>query len=220
MQKLWDQVDEYFARALSPDDDALTHALTASAAAGLPAIAVTPNQGKLLAMLVRVRGAKRILEIGTLGGYSTIWMARALPKDGKLVTIEISEKHADVARRNLERAKVADRVEIVVAPALDALADMKKQRAEPFEFVFIDADKANIDRYFRASLELSARGAVIVVDNVVREGAVVDAKSKDANVQGVRRLTEFLTITPRATGTAIQTVGTKGYDGFIIATVG
>src|SRR5919109_1259577 len=119
MQKLWDQVDEYFAHALSPDDGALTQALTASAAAGLPAIAVTPNQGKLLAMLVRIRGATRVLEIGTLGGYSTIWMARALPKDGTLVSIEISEKHADVARKNLERAKVADRVEIVVAPALD-----------------------------------------------------------------------------------------------------
>ena len=219
MQKLWDQVDEYFARALSPDDDALTRALSDSASAGLPAIAVTPNQGKLLAMLVRIRGAKRVLEIGTLGGYSTIWMARALPKGAKLVTIEISEKHADVARKNIERAKVADRVEIIVAPALDALAELKKKRADAFDFVFIDADKANIDRYFRESLELSSRGAIIVVDNVVREGAVVDAKSKDANVQGVRRLTEFLTITPRATATAIQTVGTKGYDGFIVATV-
>jgi predicted O-methyltransferase YrrM len=219
MESLWDDVDEYFARHLAPSDDALNGALTASSEAGLPAISVTATQGKLLHLLARIRGARRILEIGTLGGYSTIWLGRALPPGGRLITLEIDPGHAAVARQNLERAGLSDRVEVWVAPAEASLARLAADRAEPFDLVFIDADKASGDVYFRAALGLSRLGTVIVVDNVVRKGDVVDAESDDPNVLGIRRLTELLASERRVSTTAIQTVGSKGYDGFVLALV-
>ena len=219
MEPLWDKVDEYFAEHLSASDDVLDAALAASAAAGLPAISVTPNQGKLLQLLARIRGARRILEVGTLAGYSTIWMGRALPRDGELITLEIDPTHAAVARENLERAGLSDRVEVWVAPAADSLAKLVADRVQPFDLVFIDADKASIDSYFVAALNLSRAGTVIVVDNVARKGEVIDAESTDASVQGVRRLVDLLSRDRRVSATAIQTVGSKGYDGLIIAVV-
>jgi predicted O-methyltransferase YrrM len=219
MEALWDDVDRYFAEHLAPDDAVLEAALAASAAAGLPAIAVTPTQGRFLEILARLASAKRMLEIGTLGGYSTIWMARALPRDGKLISLEIDAKHAAVAKANIDRAHLSDRVEIVVAPALDTLSRLAKERPKPFDLVFIDADKANIDKYFVASLALAHVGSVIVIDNVVRKGEVLDDKSADANIQGVRRVVDLLSREPRVTSTAVQTVGSKGHDGFILGVV-
>jgi predicted O-methyltransferase YrrM len=219
MEPLWDKVDEYFAEHLSPPDAILDAALAASTAAGLPAISVTPSQGKLLQLLAQLRGARRILEVGTLAGYSTIWMGRALPPDGELITLEIDPTHAAVARENLERAGLSDRVEVRVAPAAESLAKLVTDRVQPFDLVFIDADKASIDSYFVAALGLSRAGTVIVVDNVARKGEVIDAKSADASVQGVRRLVDLLSRDRRVSATAIQTVGSKGYDGLIIAVV-
>jgi predicted O-methyltransferase YrrM len=219
MEPLWDKVDEYFAEHLSASDDVLDAALAASAAAGLPAISVTPNQGKLLQLLARIRGARRILEVGTLGGYSTIWMARALPRDGELITIEIDSTHAAVALKNIERAGLSDRVKVLVAPAAKSLAKLATDGVQPFDLVFIDADKASIDSYFVAALNLSRAGTIIVVDNVARKGEVIDAESTDASVQGVRRLVDLLARDRRVSATAIQTVGSKGYDGLIIAVV-
>lgn len=219
MESLWSQVDEYFHHHLDPQDDILDDALAASAAAGLPAISVTPSQGKLLQLLARILGARRILEIGTLGGYSAIWMARALPEGGRLVSLEIERVNADVARRNIERAGLSDRVEIVLAPAATSLAKLAADRVPPFDLIFIDADKASNDAYFRASLELSRAGTIIVVDNVVRHGDVIDGETEDASVRGVRRLAELIAKETRVSATAIQTVGSKGYDGFILALV-
>ncbi|HEY4217389.1 MAG TPA: O-methyltransferase [Gemmatimonadaceae bacterium] len=219
MNDLWTSVDNYFADQLLPKDAALDHALVTSEAEGLPAISVTPNQGMFLQLLARTTGARRILEIGTLGGYSTIWLARALPTDGRLITLEINPHHAAVAQRNLERAGVTDRVEIRVAPAADTLNEFANQANEPFDFVFIDADKVSTDQYFEASLALSHPGTVIVVDNVVRGGAVADANSDDVNVQAVRRFVAGISDDSRVTSTAVQTVGSKGYDGFILAIV-
>jgi len=219
MESLWKNVDEYFVEQLSPSDEALEHALAASVAAGLPAIAVAPNQGKLLNLLVRMRNARRVLEIGTLGGYSTIWMARALPSDGQLVTLELDPAHAEVARKNVDRAGLGDRVHILVGPASESLAKLAAAHTEPFDFVFIDADKARTEQYFRAALGMSHVGTTIVVDNVVRQGDVLDAATNDANVQGMRSVTEFLSREPSVSATAIQTVGSKGYDGFILALV-
>jgi predicted O-methyltransferase YrrM len=218
-QEQWTAVDQYFIRALDPPDPALESALAASDAAGLPPIQVTANQGKLLHLMVRMCGARRILEIGTLGGYSTIWLARALAPGGSLVTLELDEKHAAVARENVKRAGVADAVEVVVGPAIETLPRLAAAGGEPFDFTFIDADKANIAEYFRWSLRLSRVGSVIVFDNVVRKGAVVDADSADPNVRGVRRLVEALAAEPRVTATVIQTVGGKGWDGFAVAVV-
>jgi predicted O-methyltransferase YrrM len=212
----WAEVDDYFAAAVLSPDPVLDAALADSEAAGLPSIAVAPNQGKLLNLLARLAGARSILEIGTLGGYSTIWLARALPAGGKLVTCEYERKHADVARANLARAGFGDDVvDIRVGAALDTLPTLDG----PFDFVFVDADKANLDNYVREALKLSRPGTTIVVDNVVRGGAVVDAGSTDPNVQGVRRMAELIAAEPRLDATAVQTVGGKSYDGFLLALV-
>src|SRR4051812_2404223 len=215
----WSEVDRYFSDSLLPRDQILDDALEATAAAGLPAIAVSPNQGKLLQILAQIIGARSILEIGTLGGYSTIWMARGLKSGGKVVTLEIDEKHADVARSNFVRAGLKDVIELVVGNALETLPRLAAERRGPFDFIFIDADKQSIPTYFEWALKLSRRGTVIVVDNVVREGAVTDPQSTDASVQGVRRFVEQLAADTRVSGTAIQTVGVKGYDGFAIVRV-
>lgn len=219
MEPLWEKVDQYFVEPLSLSDDVLDAALAVSLAAGLPPISVTPHQGKLLQLLVRIHGARRILEVGTLGGYSAIWVGRALPPDGELITLEIDSAHAAVAQRNLERAGLSDRVHVWVAPAAESLAKLTADHVKPFDLIFIDADKASIDSYFVAALGLSRLGTVIVVDNVVRKGEVINADSDDPNIQGIRRLTELLSRERRVSATAIQTVGSKGYDGFILAVV-
>ena len=215
----WADVDDYFTEHLLPADDVLRDVLETNVAEGLPPIAVTPPQGKLLHLLARACGAKRILEIGTLGAYSTIWLARALPPGGRLITLEIDPHHADVARRNLERAKVSERVEVRLGRAADLL-DAMQGVAEPFDFVFVDADKASSDVYFKAVLTLSHPGTVIIVDNVVRSGKVADAKSEDEDIRGIRRMTEWLATQPTISATAIQTVGGKSYDGFLMAIIG
>ena len=218
-QEQWTAVDDYINSLVVPSDPALDAAVEASAKAELPAIAVTPNQGKLLHILARLVSARRILEIGTLGGYSTIWLARTLPADGRLFTLEIDPKHAEVARKNVERAGLGKKVELRLGPAIETLKRLAAEKQGPFDLSFIDADKASIPDYFKWSLQLSRPGSLIVVDNVVRKGAVIEAASKDADVQGVRRLNEMLAKEPRVTATTIQTVGSKGYDGFTIALV-
>lgn len=218
-QDLWTAVDRYVSGLLSPHDPALDAALKASAAAGLPEIQVSTNLGKLLHLLARIRGARAILEIGTLGGYSTIWMARALPKDGRLITLELDPKHAEVARANIARAGLQGIVDLRLGRALDTLPALAREGAGPFDLIFIDADKPSIPEYFTWSLKLSRRGSLIIVDNVVREGAVIEADSTDESVRGVRRFLEMMSAEPRVSATAIQTVGTKGYDGFSIALV-
>jgi predicted O-methyltransferase YrrM len=219
----WSAVDEYIAEQLLARDDALEAALRLSEDAGLPAINVSPPQGKLLMMLAQMHGARRVLEIGTLGGYSTIWLARGLPPDGRVVTLEVDPKHAKVATANVARAGLADRVEILVGPALETLPRLEAQAtaagSRPFDLVFIDADKPNNPGYFAWALKLSRKGSVIIVDNVVREGAVIDGASTDERIRGTRRLFEMLAAERRVTATAIQTVGTKGYDGFAMALV-
>jgi predicted O-methyltransferase YrrM len=220
-QEKWTAVDRYITEKLVPADPALEAALEANAAAGLPSIDVAPNQGKLLHLLALTKGARRILEIGTLGGYSTIWLARALPAGGTLVTLELSPKHAAVARANLERAGVAELVEIRVGAALDSLAKLvgEGEGAEAFDMIFIDADKQNIPEYMGWAIQLAKPGSLIVTDNVIRDGAVIDPDSADTAVQGVQRMFEMLAAEPRLTATAIQTVGSKGYDGFAMAIV-
>jgi predicted O-methyltransferase YrrM len=213
--KIWDDVDRYLTETLVQPDAALDAALQASDAAGLPAISVSAAHGKLLWILARLVDAKRVLEIGTLGGYSTIWLARGMASGGHLVTLEAVEKHALVARANLERARVAMMVDVRVGPALDTLPSVQG----PMDLTFIDADKQNNADYFRWALKLSRPGSVIVVDNVVRDGKVVDERSRDASVLGVRKLNELLTAEKRVSATAIQTVGSKGYDGFTVALV-
>jgi predicted O-methyltransferase YrrM len=215
----WTAVDRYLADLLIAPDAALEAALQDSTAAGLPAISVTPNLGKLLYLLARVQGAKNILEFGTLGGYSTIWLARALPPGGRLITLEAEPKHAEIARKNIARAGLSDVVEVRVGQALDLLPGVAADMRAPFDFVFIDADKPNNPKYFARSLELCRAGSLIIVDNVIRDGAVIDEKSSDASVQGVRRMNEMLRDEKRVTVTALQTVGSKGYDGFAIALV-
>jgi len=215
----WQAVDRYIADTLIGRDAALDAAVAASDAAGLPQIAVAPNQGKLLHLLALVRGAKRILEIGTLGGYSTIWLARALPAGGRLITLEADETHARVARSNIERAGLGVDVEVRLGPALETLPRLAAEGAGPFDLTFIDADKPNIPAYFEWSLKLAAPGGLIVVDNVIRDGAVADASSTDPSVLGVRRLNEMLRDEPRVTATTIQMVGSKGYDGMTVVLV-
>jgi predicted O-methyltransferase YrrM len=219
MQERWTAVDRYISDLLVKPDAALEAALADSAAAGLPPISVSVSQGKLLYILAKLQGARNILEVGTLGGYSAIWMARALPAGGRLVTLEIDAKHAAVARANLARAGVADIVELRLGPALETLPKLAAERRGPFDLVFIDADKPSNPEYFQWALKLSRPGSLIVVDNVVRDGAVLDAASKDASVQGVRRLNALMAAEPRVSATAIQTVGSKGYDGFAVALV-
>ena len=218
-QAQWSAVDRYITGLLLPTDAALDAALAASDAAGLPAIAVSPPQGKLLQLLARSVGAKRVLEIGTLAGYSTLWLARALPADGRVVTLELDPKHAQVARANFARAGLDAMIELRLGRALDTLPQLAAEGAAPFDLTFIDADKANIPEYFRWALQLSRRGSLIVVDNVIRDGAVIDAASADPSVRGVRRMNELLATEPRVSATAIQTVGSKGYDGFALALV-
>lgn len=213
-QRQWAAVDHWIGERLLPPDPALDAALAASDAAGLPPIAVAPNQGKLLYLLARLVGARRILEIGTLGGYSTIWLARALPPDGRLVSLEHEAKHAEVARKNIARAGFGDQVEVRVGKGVDLLPDVDG----PIDFAFIDADKASNPDYFQGALKLSRAGALIVVDNVVRQGAVTDPKG-DANVQGIRRMFELVAREPRVEATAVQTVGSKGWDGFCLIRV-
>jgi predicted O-methyltransferase YrrM len=218
-QDLWTSVDRYMGGLLAPSDPALTEALESSARAGLPEIQVSTVQGKLLHVFARSIGARRILEIGTLGGYSTIWLARALPPDGKLISLEADPKHADVARANLARAGLATVVDVRLGRALETLPAIASENAGPFDLIFIDADKPSIPEYFAWSLRLARPGSLILVDNVVRDGAVIDAKSPDPNVQGVRRFLDLLAAEKRVTATVIQTVGTKGYDGLAIALV-
>jgi predicted O-methyltransferase YrrM len=215
----WSTVDRYITDLLVPADPALDAALRDSAAAGLPPINVAPNQGKLLHLLARMQDARAILEIGTLGGYSTIWLARALPAGGRLVTLEFEPRHAEVARANFARAGLAHLIDLRVGRALDTLPQLSAEGAGPFDLIFIDADKVSTADYFTWALRLSRRGSVIVVDNVVRKGAVADAASSDANVQGIRRFNERLAAEPRVSATALQTVGSKGYDGFALALV-
>jgi predicted O-methyltransferase YrrM len=217
----WKAVDQYVSDMLLPPDSVLEAALCDSAAAGLPAINVSPPQGKFLHLLARSCGAKRILEIGTLGGYSTIWLARALPPGGKLVTLEYQEKHANVARGNFARANLSDVIDLRVGRAIDALPKLagEQDTGAGFDLTFIDADKPSTADYFTWAVKLARPGGLIVVDNVVRKGQVVDAASADENVQGIRRFMQVLANEPRVSGTAIQTVGGKGYDGFVLAVV-
>jgi predicted O-methyltransferase YrrM len=216
-QDQWTAVDAYFADLLVPPEPTLDAALEASAAAGLPSINVAPNQGKLLHLLARVQGARTVLEVGTLGGYSTIWLARALPAGGRLITLEADPKHADVARANLAKAGLAGIVEVRLGRALDTLPELIPQA--PFDLVFLDADKPGNPDYFAWALRLTRPGSLIIVDNVVRRGAVADADSDDPGVRGVRRLTELIASEPRVSATAVQTVGSKGHDGFLLALV-
>jgi predicted O-methyltransferase YrrM len=202
-----------------PPDPALDAALAASEAAGLPPINVAPNQGKLLMLLAQIQGARRILEIGTLGGYSTIWLARALPADGRVVTLEADRRHAGVARANFAHAGLSDLIELRVGRALDTLPQLVAEGLEPFDMVFIDADKPGNPDYLAWALKLTRRGSLIIADNVVRDGRVADAKSRDSSVRGIRRFNALLAAEPRVSATAIQTVGSKGYDGFAIALV-
>lgn len=218
-EETWSAVDEYLAGLLVQRDAALEAALKSSAAAELPEIQVSECQGKFLQLLARVSGARKILELGTLGGFSTLWLAGALPAGGSLITVESEERHAAVARENLARAGFAESVEVRVGPALDILPRIAAEAAGPFDLIFIGADKANYPEYLAWALRLSRRGTVIVADNIVRNGAVLDASSDDANVRGVRRFCELLAAEPRVTATGIQTVGAKGYDGFAFALV-
>jgi predicted O-methyltransferase YrrM len=218
-ERTWTAVDDYFAGALIPADDAMDQAQRSSAAEGLPPISVTATQGKLLHLLARSIGAKRILEIGTLGGYSTIWLARAIQSPGALITLELDPHHAEVARNNLDRAGVGDLVDIRVGPAADSLAALASTSPEPFDLVFIDADKTSNAVYFDYAVRLGHPGTLIIVDNVVRNGRVADSTSHDSAVQGVHQLVDTLAATPGVEATAIQTVGAKGYDGFLLALV-
>ena len=216
---LWSTVDRYFTERLVPPDPALEAALRASEASGLPAHQVTPSEGKLLWLLAKMQCARAILEIGTLGGYSAIWLGRALPAEGRLITLEADPKHAEVARANIAHAGLSDRVEVRVGPALDSLRQLAEEGRGPFDLIFIDADKANSPGYFTWSLRLARSGTLIVADNVVRGGAVVDPESTDPSVLGVRRFTEMLAAEPRVSATVIQTVGGKGYDGMALILV-
>ncbi|WP_416874095.1 O-methyltransferase [Kitasatospora sp. SC0581] len=218
-QPTWDAVDAYFSEQLVGHDPVLEGATAAADAAGLPKIAVASNQGKLLHLLALTQGAKRILEVGTLGGYSAIWLARALPADGTLLTLELDPRHAEVARGNLAAAGLAGVAEVRVGRAADSLAALVEQGVEPFDLVFIDADKPSNPEYFRRALQLTRPGSLIIVDNVVRGGAVADADSTDPAVVGTRALHELIAAEPTVTATSVQTVGSKGYDGFTLARV-
>lgn len=215
--RLWTEVDRYVGDLLAPHDDALKAALRASVEAGLPQIQVSPPQGKLLQLLAQVRGATTILELGTLGGYSTIWLARALPPGGRLITVEADPRYAEVARANIERAGVGELVELRVGPGLEVLPKLDAEGAGPFDLTFIDADKVNTPEYYAWALDHSTPGALIIADNVVRGGTLADAGSDEPAAQAQRRLHEMLAAEPRVGATTIQTVGSKGYDGFTLA---
>jgi predicted O-methyltransferase YrrM len=218
-EQLWAQVDTYINDVVIGRDDVLEAAAASAANAKLPPISVTPAYGKLLHLIAKVRGASRILEIGTLAGYSTIWLARAVPANGQVMSIESNPMHADIARANIERAGLAARVDIRVGAALDVLPQLAASTQTPFDFTFIDADRARLADYFDWAVRLSHSGGVIIVDNVVRKGAVVDAASDNADVKGVRRFNEQLKSDARVDATMIQTVSAKGYDGFAMALV-
>jgi predicted O-methyltransferase YrrM len=218
-QDQWTAVDEYLTQLLVPHDHVLDGVLHDSEQAGLPPIHVAPNQGKLLMLFAQMIGAKSILEVGTLGGYSTVWLARALPSDGKLITLEIDPKHAQVAQDNFAKAHLAHQIELRLGSAVDSLQQLVNEAHAPFDMVFIDADKTNNLTYFQYALQLSHVGSLIIVDNVVRGGAVIEAHSHDKNVQGVRQLLDALSHDKRVSVTAVQTVGSKGYDGLAIARV-
>jgi len=218
-QQRWAAVDHYLHGLFALHDPALDAALEASAAAGLPPISITPPQGKLLMLLARMIGARNVLELGTLGGYSAIWLARALPPGGRLITLESESRHADIALKNIARAGLQDVVELRLAPALVSLPALVAEGRGPFDLIFIDADKENYPAYFQWAMTLSRPGTVIVADNVIRKGAVADAASDDPRVQGVRRFLELLAAEPRLSATAIQTVGAKGHDGFALVLV-
>lgn len=217
--ELWNNVDSYFTSKLHAEDAVLDAALKANAEASLPAIDVSPNQGKLLHLLAKMKGAKNILEIGTLGGYSTIWLGRALPAGGRLITLEYEEKHAEVARENINRAGLTDKISVITGAALETLPTLRGKGFDEFDFIFIDADKPNNPHYLKWALELAKPGAVIILDNVVRGGKVADVSSGDENVQGVHQFVDLLAKEPSIDATAIQTVGSKGYDGFVIGVV-
>ena len=218
-QELWTAVDQYINNVAIGGDAALEAASEAAVAAQLPPISVTPAHGKLLHLMARAQGARRILEIGTLAGYSTIWLARAVPAGGRVVTLEANPVHADIALANLTRAGVADRVDIRLGKALETLPQLAVEKQEPFDFTFIDADRTNLAEYFDWAVRLAHAGSVIIVDNIVRKGGVIDASSEDANIKGVRRFAERLSADSRVTATMVQTVGAKGYDGFAMALV-
>jgi predicted O-methyltransferase YrrM len=219
-QETWTAVDDYFCDALFPADDAMSESQRSSVTAGLPAVSVSAAQGKLLHLLARTSGARRILEIGTLGGYSTIWLARAIRSPGTLITLELDPHHAEVARSNLARAGVGDLVDIRIGLAADSLAALADAGPEPFDLVFIDADKASNSLYFDYAVRLGRPGTLVIVDNVVRSGRVADTTRHENDVEGVRQLVDTLAASPGVDATAIQTVGTKGYDGFILAIIG
>jgi len=218
-QAVWTAVDRYLIDLFQLSDPALEAALRDSAAAGLPSIAVSPPQGRLLLLLARAMRAKNILELGTLGGYSSIWLARALPPGGRLVTLEVDPKHAGVARSNIARAGLAEVVEVRLGPALETLPRLVTEGTGPFDLIFIDADKPGYTDYLTWALKLSQPGTLLIADNVVRDGAVIDPETRDANVQGIRRFNQALAAEPRVSATVLQMVGTKGYDGFAIALV-
>jgi len=218
-QEVWEAVDKFLDKMMIPHDPALEDALAAAAAAKLPAIQVSSVQGKFLQLLARILGARNILEIGTLGGYSTLWMARALPEGGRIITLEADPKHADVAKKNFARAGVESKVELRLGKALDTLPQVAAEGLGPFDLFFIDANKSNMPEYFEWSLKLARKGSVIIADNVVREGVILDEKSKDADIQGIRRFLEMVGKEKRVSGTALQTVSTKNYDGFALVLV-
>lgn len=218
-EKNWSAVDDYIEELFVPHDAHLQAALEASAAAGLPPIQVSPSHGKLLHLLARIQGARQILELGTLGGYSTIWLARALPADGRLITLESDPRHADVARANITRARLQQIVELRVGAAIETLPKLVAENRGPFDLIFLDADKESYSDYLPWLIKLARRGTLLIADNVVRNGAVIDAKSTDPRVLGVRRFNQLLAADPRIAATIIQTVGTKGYDGFAFAVV-
>jgi len=216
---IWKKVDNFFTDALIPADGVLEAALAANREADLPAIDVTPLQGKFLEIMIRATNGRRVLELGTLGGYSTIWMARAVGLAGQVVTLELDSRHGEIAQRNLDNAGVADRVQLRIGPASESLAAMVSEKSAPFDFIFIDADKAGYPDYIEWSLKLSRPGTLIIADNVVRDGKVTDPSDPDPSIQGVRRFTELVADEPRLSTTVLQTVGSKGYDGFAIAVV-
>ena len=217
--EIWKKVDSFFTDALIPADSALDATLEANRQADLPAIDVTPLQGRFLELLIRATGAQRVLELGTLGAYSTIWLARAVGKNGKVVTLELDTRHAEIAQRNLDNAGIANRVDLRVGPAAKTLEALIAEGSAPFDFIFIDADKAGYPDYIRLSLKLSRPGTLIIADNVVRDGNVIDPGDPDPNIRGVRRFTDMIAAEPRLSATVLQTVGSKGYDGFAIAIV-
>jgi predicted O-methyltransferase YrrM len=218
-KEVWTDVDRYFSSALIKSDSALDAAVDANRKADLPAIDVTALQGRFLEILVRATSAKRILEIGTLGGYSTIWLARALPQDGNLVTLELEPRHAEIALHNLKTAGLANKVDLRIGPAAETLKTLAQEHTAPFDFIFIDADKAGYPEYLQWSMKMARPGTLIVADNVVRDGKVIDPKNPDPNIQGVRRFAELVAAEPRLSTTVLQTVGAKGYDGFAISIV-